>query len=551
MKAIFKPLGIAAAVAAVTAGYTGSVNAQPSRAVGDLSNMAIIPYYTVQSDWVTGVHIINTSYRTTVVKLRLRRASDSADALDFNLVMSPKDEWTGYINDESGNIVFATEDKTCTVPVRADGKFPMPSIFREGAEEGYIEVIGMGHPAEPEVFTTPPTQGFAGANGYSQIAYYAKHVNGVPRDCDAVASNFFANGVADTAKGVIDNETTEAVHTSTGPTDATGPFITNTYEPVENVLKVSYFVRDAASGVEFGGSAVHIADFDDGPGGEAWMSNQEFGLFSGDIRGFDYPDLNGGPLNQTPRGLYNMLRSPAVLGVTNVLNDWSIAASRNVSTDWVVTMPGQYAMLDYGVWQDVNFKPADCGKLDNPTTAVDDGIPQCDFRDIPVLASLTLYDREEGVIVPEQGDLVISPAPPTEVNALLFPYEVNVVEWTDGSTPPVLNSDYNTSVDASVLGDYGWASLSVSATRKTATQNGSASPDANSNGQAVCDWVQRPSKGGPGAVQSHEQRDNTCVPATGNVPIVGFVAWERSFPGNPDANYGRLVDHSFVTSSAP
>ncbi len=61
----------------------------------------------------------------------------------------------------------------------------------------------------------------------------------------------------------------------------------------DNALKVSYFLRDAASGTEFGGNAVHISDFSPD---EAWMTNQETGLFSGDITGFDYPDLNGGPL---------------------------------------------------------------------------------------------------------------------------------------------------------------------------------------------------------------------------------------------------------------
>ncbi|MEM8660485.1 MAG: hypothetical protein AAGF35_06325, partial [Pseudomonadota bacterium] len=41
--------------------------------------------------------------------------------------------------------------------------------------------------------------------------------------------------------------------------------------------------------------------------------------------------------------------------------------------------------------------------------------------------------------------------------------------------------------------------------------------------------------------------DISCVPAQGNVPVIGFVEWQRSFPSNPDANYGRLIDHSFVS----
>ncbi len=192
MKSNFKRFGLAAAVSAVAAGYAGMADAQTSvsRAIGNLGDTAIIPYYTVQDNWVTGVHIINTSEATQVVKLRLRRASDSADALDFNLVLSPKDEWTGFIDDSSGRVAFTTTDSSCTVPVRSDGVFTMPTIYEDGAEEGYIEVIGMGQPtseAEP-------------------IAIFAKHTSaGVPGDCNAVASNFFANlRLNSTGTGTVD-----------------------------------------------------------------------------------------------------------------------------------------------------------------------------------------------------------------------------------------------------------------------------------------------------------------------------------------------------------
>jgi hypothetical protein len=40
-----------------------------------------------------------------------------------------------------------------------------------------------------------------------------------------------------------------------------------------------------------------------------------------------------------------------------------------------------------------------------------------------------------------------------------------------------------------------------------------------------------------------------CVAATGSVPIVGFAAWQRNFASSPDANYGRIVRHSYTISS--
>jgi hypothetical protein len=534
MKAKFKQLGLVAAVAAVSAGYVGVASAQSERAIGNLGDLAIVPYYTVQDGWQTGVHIINSSTKTQVVKLRLRRASDSADALDFNLIMSPKDEWTGSLSmNAAGTITFSTDDNTCTAPIRSNGVFEMPDIYRLGAEEGYIEVIGMGQPTGDEGAGTPaPTD----TNGTSAIAWNAKHVAGVPRNCSAVASNFFANGVTGSVEGVVDNANTVGTHVPNSSTDVQ-LVDDDEYTDADNVLKVSYFMRDAASGIEFGGDAVHIANFSDS--GQAFMTNQETGLFSGDVEGFDYPDLDGGPVAAVNlRGKFNELRAFDVLGVLEVLNDWSIASARNVSTDWVVTMPGQYTMVDTYVWLTSGLG-AGCGTIDNPSTAVDETIPECDFRDLPVQADLTLWDREEAGIVPESGDLVISPAPPGTTNTLIFPNEVNVVEWTDGVNTPVLGSDYQITVDASVLGDFGWAELAVSS--------------LNANGNSVCSFDS--TSGNRGTFESPawdtdsaSDRSSVCGSATGAVPVVGFVAWERSFPQNPDGNYGRLIDHSFVQS---
>jgi hypothetical protein len=254
MKVNFKQIGVAAAVAAVSAGFAGTVSAQ-ERAPGNIGDLAVIPYYTVQDDWATGVHIINTSNRTQVVKLRLRRATDSADALDFNLILSPKDEWTGALSDDgAGNISMRTDDASCTAPVRADGVFQMPAIYRAGADEGYIEVISMGAPVDE---TMP-------------IAVAAKHASGVPANCAGVASNFFANaslaggGTGSLGlKGNISNSVTN--QTSTGPEvtalqagtscyDATGIAIptspagliagvcSTTYDGLTNGLAVSYFI---------------------------------------------------------------------------------------------------------------------------------------------------------------------------------------------------------------------------------------------------------------------------------------------------------------------
>ena len=62
-------------------------------------------------------------------------------------------------------------------------------------------------------------------------------------------------------------------------------YVQNIFSDASNALKVSYFFRDATAGTEMGNNAVHIADFSADP----WMTNQETGLFSGDVSGLRLP----------------------------------------------------------------------------------------------------------------------------------------------------------------------------------------------------------------------------------------------------------------------
>jgi len=121
----FQKIGVAAAVASVAA---GAVAQQVSRT--ETGDLAIVPYYTVKDGVNTGLHIINTTDSTQVVKVRLRRGTDSKDALDFNVVMSPRDEWTANIGagGDTG-VQVTTNDTSCTVPAFEDGVAQMPETF--------------------------------------------------------------------------------------------------------------------------------------------------------------------------------------------------------------------------------------------------------------------------------------------------------------------------------------------------------------------------------------------------------------------------------------
>lgn len=531
MNAKFKPLGLAAAVAAATTGYTGVSTAQVSASGNDLGDLALIPYYTVRDGFVSGVHITNTSDLTQVLKVRMRRGTDSMDALDFALILSPKDVWTGFIAAEGDDIVFNTTDNSCTAPATTNGKFVMPPIYRQDAEEGYIEIIAMGS-----------------ADSGQPISKAALHdSDGVPENCETVRDNFFANGVvqldgtiiADAAdRGVIDPATTHQF-------DASGVAEPSSYEDSGNVLKVSYFLRDADSGVEFGNSATHIADFLAAPA----MTNQQFGLFSGDLLGFDFPDLNGGvpAVAGADTGKFSLLRQN--LGSASVINDWSANTDMNVGTDWVITFPGQYTMLDlphyFASLATAGEIPCNAGAPLAPGAIEGDGEPAdivagaCDHRDIPAIAAFDVYDREEQTLVQPEGGLVVSPQIPSARVETELPFEVNVVQW---GPEPVLGSENSDITVAVPDSPFGWAELSVTS--------------SDDKVQAVCEA----SVGNSGvnigdgtaaileAVVAYGCDANGIV--ADQIPKIGFVAWERNFPSNPAANYGRIIEHSYgVTSS--
>ena len=544
MKVSFKPLSLALAVSAAVAGYAGTVNAQAVLAGNtSLGDLAIVPYYTVRGDWTTGVSVINTSDSTQVVKVRLRRATDSMDVLDFNLVLSPEDVWTGYLENNTApgvedQLRFYTNDKSCTAPLptaNANGPayFAVPSVFADFAEEGYIELIGMG----------------ATNTELDAIAIASLHkADGVPLDCATVLNNFLRYGdvnqyfdalIAGPA-GFTGNPLDNGVVNS-GQTVDDG-FVSN-YQLPGNFMKVSWFIKDTTSGIEMGDNAIMIADFMDGPS----MTNQVAAapLGTEDLQGYDYPDLNGGaPLsaqagNAAAIGKYDEIR--ALLGSRVAINDWSknVQGDLSVDTDWVITAPGQYTMLNLPVYlQSIigtgAFDPA--SKLPNPgcikgdatqfpplpgQTTLDEA---CDFRDLPLTVTPVVYDREEQSETVPPDQIVISPTPPGTVVTNELYYEVNVIEWGNS---PVLDAAASTSINVDLNGAvFGWAALDMESTTDGVQAICSYVVPAPVNGQVVDDLL-------------------TCELATGDVPIVGFAAWQRNFESNPDANYGRAIRHSY------
>ena len=611
MKVSFKPLSLAIAVSAAAAGYAGSINAQVELADKTaLGDAAIVPYYTVRGDWTTGVSIINTSAHTQVVKVRLRRATDSMDVLDFNIIMSPEDVWTGFLENNIGGSTedqmrFYSNDNSCTMPLLTANPngapyFPVPPVFDGFAEEGYIEIIGMGSLIDER----------------QPFGLFAKHgTNGKPANCAALLPNFQRYGTVNEFNASLQaayniDPTTGLATVATGRApapNATANGVVNSMQtvangfladflPPGNFMKVSWFIKDTTSGIEMGDNAVMIANLMQ-TGASMTSQIGQVLLSAEDLQGYDYPDLNGGaplaagnvsrssvnapsvvactdgsaPAGNTPPGTcpvflpaaassqYNAVRG--VLGARSAINDWSknVKDDLSVDTDWVITVPGQYTMLNLPVYLaslgpaglsppfgsatgafDPASKVANAGCLTGNSinfpvvTPVVPVTPTgCDFRDLPLTLTPTVYDREELKEVTPPDQIVISPTPPGATTTTKLYYEVNVIQWGD---TPVLDAAANTQIEIALGGAVnGWANLSV------ASQTAGA--------QAVCSYLPltRAQAAAASAAAGGVANTNplTCTAATGSAPVIGFAAWQRSFEANPDANYGRAIRHSY------
>jgi len=57
----------------------------------------IYPYYTVQNGFDSYINLVNTTNKVKAVKVRFLEGKNSQEVLDFNLYLSPHDEWAGVI----------------------------------------------------------------------------------------------------------------------------------------------------------------------------------------------------------------------------------------------------------------------------------------------------------------------------------------------------------------------------------------------------------------------------------------------------------------------
>lgn len=399
-----------------------------------LGQVLLFPYYTVNSDFDTYINITNTSDQTAMFKIRFREGHNSRDARDFNVILSPHDVWTATVTKSANGVArIQTTDTTCTAPRLPIIEGNLRGIeftnldyiqngtggadMRDGGstdisrtEQGHFEVILMG-------------LSDANVNAAGSTAYDAKHVNGVPRNCNAIVTRFNNN--------LID--------------------IQNEFDEIGNVLKGGASLLKAGEGKGIGFDPLVLANWRDQPIVRAPADTQ--------------PNLNDAQpfladtLDSIANGYGTFTRGvdavSALIMAETVVNQFSVNPAANVATDWVVTFPTKNYYVDEALVGNTPLAPFRELFQDN-----DDGL-SC------MAVAFNYYDREEGN--PEVNtDLNFSPVPPGAPGDALCK-ETNVVTFNQSNVLGATGIAVNVNLEPGY--NSGWLNLTFTDSLNLADQN--------------------------------------------------------------------------------
>ncbi|MES9940869.1 MAG: hypothetical protein ABW104_02640 [Candidatus Thiodiazotropha sp. 6PLUC2] len=182
--------------------------------------VALLPYYTVNNNFITNFTITNTTNLFKAVRVRILESKNSGDLLNFNVYLSPYDVWNGTLrrNASTGLPNLISEDESCTYPVKTNlhAGIDLLNIYTATSDddltEGYIEIIEMGVVADgagPAVDGGYEAEMDAGGNadgvvndaaGDRSVVTGLLHSNtGIPADCSVVSDAWDAGDVSGSA----------------------------------------------------------------------------------------------------------------------------------------------------------------------------------------------------------------------------------------------------------------------------------------------------------------------------------------------------------------
>ncbi len=304
-------------------------------------------FYVAQPEggWQTLFNVTNTTGNALAVKVRIKEFKNSRDALDYWVLLSPYDVWTGWLSEEADGIYMNTKDNSCTSPL-----FPVSPLDPAGTTHRYPLQTSAFYGAPPDNAddggSTTPAEAFdrlkmghvefvvagecyggsssrcmlpGSAVGFGQpdgIGYLTKHVNGVPANCVA-ADKYFLPGYAWNGSSVPGN----------GDPKAANPTYSYASVTTGAPIKVNVAYLQVGDGTGAATQALHLEDV-------LTYTNQ--------VTAQAYPFFLEPTLATAPAGIWNLqglLDLEQRFTWTTTLQEWSVNPAAGVQTSIMMNFP--------------------------------------------------------------------------------------------------------------------------------------------------------------------------------------------------------------------
>ena len=319
-------------------------------------------------DAITSFSITNTDQRNAIlVKIRFREQSRSMEAMDFMVLLSPSDQFSGFVSQDGNR--GSGQPTTSNPPTGSGGERPYiqwqdDSCFIGGPTR---TVVPRGAGATPPVLRSyfPTTVGNPFIDNVEDLSFGHIEVIGMgafpPGHPLNVASQAKGNGQETVCTGVRNNLATrdDAVVAFQGALDVpnvlTGRFVItasgqgieygDNFIPVRNSFQVPYVApqnnlactADPFIGAPIGGAYANTPNL---------LSHPCHSLYAWDNAESAHPHLGDMNIPTFSAGSPQVARLDG-LTLANILSgDWSNNGANNVSTDQIITFFDKYVFTD-------------------------------------------------------------------------------------------------------------------------------------------------------------------------------------------------------------
>lgn len=397
-KSLSKAIALATLVGVSASAHAMNVNQD------GLGEVLLYSLYTSEQGNITNINITNTTDFAKAVKVRFVEGQNSKEVLDFNLYLSPRDQWSGAVTQTANGAKLITADKSCTVPAIPKGGVEFRGLEYSGKKNdlgeqslartrvGHLEVIEMG------VLDATLT-GLVSAN--HNVAGSA------PAGCDTLTERFTANtGIWNEEKNATANLQDGFLANAEGKTGGLYG-----YAQILNIEESTQMSYDAVAIDNFLATEVDPA-----------LPKAPVSLHR--ATGSVSPSLvdGGNSFAVFKNGVSKEYGSPleavsALLMKKNIVNDFVLDAGRGSKTNWVVTFPTKRYHVDVA-----SVLPPFVTKW---------AVPQAGKKaDSCHNISIGVWDNEEYAPKGFSG-VDFSPMPEESVKRYNLCYETNILTFND------------------------------------------------------------------------------------------------------------------------